>query len=85
MHHNERIIQFGACSCHCHKGKATCGCGIPAKIRAWFNPKPKTRKPRRVNLESRVKPFARQRGNVMSYATSHGFHALRLETASAHR
>ncbi len=73
MHHDYQLAARGECSCSCHYGSGVCSCGIPKSVRAWFCPaKPavKSRKPRRVNLESRVRPFQRrhiaQRGATYS-------------------
>lgn len=76
MHHNEQILAFGSCRCRCHQGARQCTCQLSPAWRAILSVQKKSRKPRKVNLESRVKPFSKSRYNVMAIK-KHSFHSLR--------
>jgi len=78
MYHNYQIAERGECKCKCHTGAQGCTCGIPKSIRNWFSPPKPPRKMRKVNLESRVQPFTKQRKriSVIAVTKEHGFHAI---------
>lgn len=77
MNHNAQLAANDACACKCHAGARACECGLTAAVRAWFNrPVKPSRKPRKVNLNSRVQPFQKSRRNVMAFK-DHRFHGLR--------
>lgn len=71
--HAEQLSASGQCLCRCHFGALPCVCGFKKSV-----------KPRKVNLESRVKPFTKYRfgkrgGTIgpISVTSRHNFHAPR--------
>lgn len=82
MHHNIAIRWQGHCECPCHHGfPDRCHCAAPAFLQLQV--KRKSRKPRKVNLESRVKPFNRTgsksayHSHIIAVSKVHKVHALR--------
>lgn len=64
--HNLQVEFAGHCDCLCHlDGWTKCWCGAPEFLQGVQR---KSRKPRRVNLESRVKAFNRT-GSKSAYSS----------------